>query len=82
MLTVPGDVPLVEEDDIRQLLDAYRDALRRDARAFIIVPAQTLMQQETPHAMVGRVSSSFLSLISVAQVTSAGASSPACRARR
>ncbi|MGZ4839519.1 MAG: MFS transporter [Terriglobales bacterium] len=39
------------------------------AIAFVIVPAQTLMQQETPHAMIGRVSSSFMSLISVAQVT-------------
>lgn len=39
------------------------------AISFVIVPAQTLMQQETPHAMIGRVSSSFLSLISVAQVT-------------
>jgi MFS transporter, DHA3 family, macrolide efflux protein len=39
------------------------------AIAFVLVPAQTLMQQETPHAMIGRVSSSFLSLISVAQVT-------------
>ncbi len=38
------------------------------AIAFIIVPAQTLMQQETPHAIIGRVSSSFMSLISVAQV--------------
>ena len=40
MLTVPGDVPLVEEEDIRQLIDAHRDTLRRDARAFIIVPAR------------------------------------------
>jgi DHA3 family macrolide efflux protein-like MFS transporter len=38
------------------------------AIAFIWVPAQTMSQQETPHAMVGRVSSSFMSLISVAQV--------------
>jgi MFS transporter, DHA3 family, macrolide efflux protein len=38
------------------------------AIAFVLVPAQTLMQQETPHAMIGRVSSSFMSLISVAQV--------------
>jgi hypothetical protein len=30
------------------------------AIAFIVVPAQTLMQQETPHDMLGRVSSSFL----------------------
>ncbi len=39
------------------------------AISFVIVPAQTLMQQETPHALIGRVSSSFMSLISVAQVT-------------
>lgn len=38
------------------------------AAAFIIVPAQTLMQQETPPAMIGRVSSSFMSVISFAQV--------------
>src|SRR5215472_2207135 len=38
------------------------------AIAFVWVPAQTMSQQETPPAMVGRVSSSFMSLISVAQV--------------
>jgi len=37
------------------------------AIAFIIVPAQTLSQQETPPTMVGRVSSSFLSLIAISQ---------------
>src|SRR5262249_35689865 len=35
MLTLPGDVPLVEEEDIGQLIDAHRDA-----PAFIIVPAR------------------------------------------
>ena len=40
MLTLPGDVPLVEEEDIGQLIDAHRDTLRRDAPAFIIVPAR------------------------------------------
>jgi DHA3 family macrolide efflux protein-like MFS transporter len=35
--------------------------------AFIIVPAQTLSQKETPHEMMGRVSSSLMSLISLAQ---------------
>jgi DHA3 family macrolide efflux protein-like MFS transporter len=38
------------------------------AIACVWVPAQTMSQQETPPAMVGRVSSSFMSLISVAQV--------------
>jgi len=36
--------------------------------AFVIVPAQTMSQQETPHEMAGRVSSTFISLLSVAQV--------------
>ena len=40
MLTVPGDIPLVEADDIRDLVDAHRDASHRRARAFIIVPAR------------------------------------------
>jgi MFS family permease len=35
---------------------------------FIIVPTQTLMQQETPVELVGRVSSSFLSILSVSQL--------------
>jgi len=38
------------------------------AIAFVLVPAQTLSQQETPHEMVGRVSSTFMSLIALAQV--------------
>ena len=40
MLTLPGDVPLVQQQDIRQLIDAHRDTLRRDERAFTIVPAR------------------------------------------
>jgi predicted MFS family arabinose efflux permease len=35
---------------------------------FIIVAAQTLMQQRTPIEMVGRVSSSFMSVLSFAQL--------------
>ncbi|MGZ4843852.1 MAG: MFS transporter [Candidatus Angelobacter sp.] len=38
------------------------------AIAFVWIPAQTMSQQETPPPMVGRVSSTFLSLISVSQV--------------
>ncbi len=37
------------------------------AIAFVLVPAQTVSQQETPHAMMGRVSSTFMSLFSLAQ---------------
>jgi len=37
------------------------------AISFVIVPAQTLSQQETPHDMMGRVSSSFMSLIAFSQ---------------
>jgi DHA3 family macrolide efflux protein-like MFS transporter len=36
--------------------------------AFIIAPAQALFQQETPMAMVGRVSSSFMSVLTCSQV--------------
>jgi MFS family permease len=38
------------------------------AVAFIIVPTQTLMQQETPHDMLGRVSSSFMAVFSLSQL--------------
>ncbi|MDQ6678635.1 MAG: MFS transporter, partial [Acidobacteriota bacterium] len=36
--------------------------------AFILTPAQTLMMGKTPVAMVGRVSSSFMSVIAVSQM--------------
>lgn len=36
--------------------------------SFVVVAAQTLMQQETPPSMLGRVSSSFMSVFSLAQV--------------
>ncbi|GAC1656647.1 MAG: MFS transporter [Acidobacteriaceae bacterium] len=38
------------------------------AITFILVPAQTMSQRETPPTMVGRVSSTFMSMISIAQV--------------
>jgi DHA3 family macrolide efflux protein-like MFS transporter len=38
------------------------------AIAFVMVPAQTLSQKETPHEMQGRVSSTFIALFSLAQV--------------
>ncbi len=37
------------------------------AIAFIIVPAQTMSQQETPRDMMGRVSGSFMSLVALSQ---------------
>jgi len=36
--------------------------------AFVWIPAQTMSQQETPPQMVGRVSSTFMSLIAMSQV--------------
>ena len=36
--------------------------------AMVLIPAQTMSQQETPPQMVGRVSSTFMSMISIAQV--------------
>jgi MFS family permease len=38
------------------------------AIAFTLVPAQTLMQQETPREMLGRVSSSFFAVFSLSQL--------------
>ena len=38
------------------------------AFAGIIVPAQTLMQQETPHALMGRISSTVMSVVVFAQL--------------
>jgi MFS family permease len=38
------------------------------AVAGILIPAQTLMQQETPPAMLGRIGSAFMSLIATAQI--------------
>ncbi len=38
------------------------------AIAFIVVPTQTLMQQETPQDMLGRVSSSFMAVFSLSQL--------------
>lgn len=35
---------------------------------FLIVPTQVLLQEETPHDMLGRVSSSLMSVMSVSQV--------------
>jgi DHA3 family macrolide efflux protein-like MFS transporter len=36
--------------------------------AFIMIPSQTLLQEETPHAMLGRVTSSLMSALSISQV--------------
>jgi MFS transporter, DHA3 family, macrolide efflux protein len=58
------------------LLGAFRNSPMAALSTFIMglaiacvwIPAQTMSQQETPPAMVGRVSSTFMSLIAVSQV--------------
>jgi MFS transporter, DHA3 family, macrolide efflux protein len=49
-------------------LAAVSTFLMGGAVALVLVPAQTMSQQETPQAMVGRVSSTFMSMISIAQI--------------
>jgi MFS family permease len=49
-------------------LAAVSTFLMGGAVALVLVPAQTMSQQETPHEMVGRVSSTFMSMISIAQI--------------
>ncbi len=49
-------------------LAAVSTFLMGAAVALVLVPAQTMSQQETPHEMVGRVSSTFMSMISIAQI--------------
>jgi MFS family permease len=38
--------------------------------AYVLVPGQTLMQEETPHEILGRVSSTSMSLVTVCQLMS------------
>jgi 2-phospho-L-lactate/phosphoenolpyruvate guanylyltransferase len=40
LLTLPGDIPLVEVADIRALLAAHYEDVRRNGRGFSIVPAR------------------------------------------
>ena len=40
MLALPGDIPLVQPDDIRQIIFAHRNAADRERRGFTIVPAR------------------------------------------
>jgi len=40
MLTVPGDIPLLEPDDVRRLMSTHCEAMWHSARAFTIVPAR------------------------------------------
>src|SRR6202012_5739650 len=44
--------------------------------AFVMVCAQVLIQQETPHELLGRVSSTLWSLLSIAQVAALLAAGP------
>ena len=44
--------------------------------AFVMICAQVLIQQETPHELLGRVSSTLMSLLSIAQVLALLAAGP------
>jgi MFS family permease len=46
------------------------------AAAFVMVSTQTLIQQETPHEMIGRVTSVLMSLLSAAQIPALIAAGP------
>jgi MFS transporter, DHA3 family, macrolide efflux protein len=56
-----GAVPLIAATLVGAFMIGF-------AFAAIMVPAQTLMQQETPHAMLGRVSSTMTSIVFLAQI--------------
>jgi len=47
---------------------AFSTFLMGFAISFVLIPAQTMSQQETPPPLMGRVSSTFMSLISLSQV--------------
>jgi 2-phospho-L-lactate/phosphoenolpyruvate guanylyltransferase len=40
MLALPGDIPLVQPDDVRQIISAHRNAVDGGGRGFTIVPAR------------------------------------------
>jgi 2-phospho-L-lactate guanylyltransferase len=42
MLALPGDIPLLQPDDVRQLLSTYRSGAQPSDRAFTIAPARDL----------------------------------------
>jgi len=47
--------------------------------AFVMIPSQTLLQRETPQEMLGRVSSSLMSLLAISQVLAMFAAGPAAQ---
>jgi DHA3 family macrolide efflux protein-like MFS transporter len=54
-------------------------ALLGTAAAAVLVPAQALVQEDTPRELLGRVQSSSVALISLAQLASMGAAGPLAR---
>jgi MFS family permease len=58
---VLGAVPLISATLVATFTIGF-------AFAAIMVPAQTLLQEETPHAMLGRVSSTVTSVVFLAQI--------------
>ena len=49
LLTLPGDIPLVEPSDVRQLVRVHSASADRRASAFTIVPARDELAPEREH---------------------------------
>ena len=60
-LLVLGGIPLIAATMLATFLMGF-------AFAAIIVPAQTMLQRETPHALMGRISSTVMSVVTFAQL--------------
>lgn len=60
-LVVLGGIPFILATMMATFLMGF-------AFAAIIVPAQTLLQRETPHALMGRISSTTMSVVTFAQL--------------
>lgn len=77
LLLGPAMAGLARSDEVLPALACA--VLLGAAAGAVLVPAQALVQEETPHALMGRVQSSATALISLTQVASMGIAGPAAR---